>query len=338
MQMKGGWTGMRTVVLAIAAMAVFGLFSPLQVSACEPDDLVCMMVEARDHANASLGMAAIQLLLIGRGGDRDEASTYAAEASGAAADLVDLVADPKLLKKILSYQKKVQKVLTDVNDDAKKGSAVVKSIKAAIVAGDKLPFPKPMLAELNAKTAGFHKPGEEVTFAVYTSTGEPCTDTIDIEIESPFGSGNVVQGWRDNGDGTFTLTMGSDAGGARVTATACGQTSSRLLYNYGPKAVSGVPPGFPTNLEPGNYQMCYSGPISGCIGPIPLTNLKAFAKIITGVIDSVMASLVVPPGCSAASWYTPAVNDSFSFSFTVTCCVPDAGCSTVTMTFTISRV
>jgi hypothetical protein len=136
-------------------------------------------------------MAAIQLLLLKR---RRSAcgSTYAAEAM--APQLTSWISLQTLLKKVLSYQKKVQKVLTDVNDDAKKGSAVLKSIKSAIVAGDKLPFPRPMLAELDAKTAGFHKPGEEVTFAVYTSTGEPCTDTVLVEIESPFGSGNVVQG------------------------------------------------------------------------------------------------------------------------------------------------
>jgi hypothetical protein len=331
----------RAALVCLSTLLILSVVFPRSSRSCAPDDYSCLVQEAYGVVRTNLGDAAEELLRVGRGGDRVAAS----ESMGEATDAVDAMvnragSDVKLLKKVISFQKKVVKAAATVADGTKTGSTALKSVTAAMVAGDKSFVGKPVLVEVDAKTAGFHNPGDQVTFAIYNVGGEPCTETPVINIVNVFDGEAILPGYVINSDGTFSVTMGREPGGARVTITACGQTSTRLLYNYGPKAVKGVPAGFPTDLEPGNYQLCFSIDGIETCPPIllPLTNLKSFAQIVVTAINTVTSSLVLPPGCTVRSWYGAATDTSFSFSFSATCCDPDVGCATETVVFTIRKV
>src|SRR5207237_284692 len=81
----------------------------------------------------------------------------------------------------------------------------------------------------------------------------------------------------------------------RVSGTACGRSSTRLLFNYGPKAVNGLPPGFPANLPTGTYALSYaaSGVVSipeTPLATLPNLGIHAFARAVVTAFQQVAAA------------------------------------------------
>src|SRR5262245_43549828 len=176
----------------------------------------------------------------------------------------------------------------------------------------------PVLAEVNARSAGFHKPGQQVTFRILGPDGGPCNETPIVTVENQYASSAVdLTTVVARPDGTVTMTMGAGAGGARVTATACGQTSSRLLFNYGPRT-SGGGRVIPTNLPAGVYALSFSasGYVSipeTSLGTIDNTDAQAFANALRDVIRQAAGAYDVP-GCSSSTRYSRFDGDSFTIT------------------------
>src|SRR5262249_43310066 len=181
----------------------------------------------------------------------------------------------------------------------------------------------PVLAEVNARTAGFHKPGQEVTFRVLGPDGGLCNETPTVTVENQYASSAVdLTTVVAHPDGTVTMTMGAGAGGARVTVTACGRTSSRLVFNYGPRT-SGGGRGIPTNLPEGLYTLSVSASGYVSIPETPLgtftnTDAQAFANVLRDAVRQAAAAYSVP-GCSSSTRYSRFNGESFTITFRVTC-------------------
>jgi hypothetical protein len=180
----------------------------------------------------------------------------------------------------------------------------------------------PVLAEVNARSAGFHKPGQDVTFRILGPDGGACNETPTVTVENQYASSAVdLTTVVARADGTVTMTMGAGPGGARVTVTACGQTSSRLLFNYGPGTSSGR--GIPTNLPEGLYALSFSasGYVSipeTSLGTLDNTDAQAFANTLRDVVRQAAAAYDVP-GCSTSTRYSRFNGESFTIRFRVTC-------------------
>src|SRR5262245_27877741 len=181
----------------------------------------------------------------------------------------------------------------------------------------------PMLAEANARSAGFHKPGQGVTFRVLGPDGGLCNETPTVTVENQYASSAVdLTTVAANPNGTVTMTMGAGAGGARVTVTACGRTSSRLLFNYGPRT-SGGGRGIPGNLPEGLYALSVSasGYVSipeTSLGTLINTDAQAFADALRDVVRQAAAAYAAP-GCSSSTRYSRFNGESFTIRFGVTC-------------------
>jgi hypothetical protein len=181
----------------------------------------------------------------------------------------------------------------------------------------------PVLAEANARSAGFHKPGQDVTFRVLGADGGPCNETPTVTVENQYGSSAVdlatVVAYPN---GTITMTMGAGAGGARVMVTACGQASSRLLFNYGPKT-SGGGRGIPRNLPEGFYAISFSahGYVNfpeTSLGTFINTDAQAFANYLRDAVRQA-ANAYSAPGCSTSWRYSRFNGESFTITFRVSC-------------------
>jgi hypothetical protein len=179
----------------------------------------------------------------------------------------------------------------------------------------------PVLAEANARSAGFHKPGQNVTFRVLGPDGGPCNETATVTVENQFASSAVdLATVVAHPNGTVTMAMGAGPGGARVTVTACGQTSSRLVFNYGP-SLGGR--GIPRNLPEGLYEITFSA--SGYVS-IPETALgtflnsdaQAFAATLRDAVRQAASAYHVP-GCSGSWRYSRFDGESLAITFRVTC-------------------
>jgi hypothetical protein len=250
------------------------------------------------------------------------------------------------LKKLLGVQAYFDKGAGNATSRVNKLASAAKSLqKLANTAG------MPMLVEVNAKTAGFHKVGEIVPMAFAIPAG--CNDwhINYTELES----GVIADFTVDYATGEILVTMGSVGGSARVTVTGCGlppEGKSWLLYNYGPKPISGLPEGFPTNLANGNYAMSYSGSVSctsgggynfppTALGTFALSgNLKAFYNSFKTAMDAAVAA-VSQPGCTQSVTYSPFNGSSFHCTLKVSCTSCGAnGCVTCTSTlvFTFTKI
>ena len=156
-------------------------------------------------------------------------------------------------------------------------------------------------------------------------------------FNSPIDTSTVVY---DTATGVVSFKMGTDAGGGSVTVSACGQTSTLLIYNYGTTPVAGVPLDFPQTLPTGEYVMTYSASGSANIEPtqigiFKMTSLKTFYNIITKTFSAAMSS-VSSPDCSQGVSYSPYTDDSFSVSYTVTCSSGGESASE-TLNFTLTK-
>jgi hypothetical protein len=245
------------------------------------------------------------------------------------------------LKKLLGVQAYMDKGSGTPVSRVKKLASAAKSLqKLANTAG------VPMLVEVNAKTAGFHKVGDIVPMAFAVPEG--CNDWNIQHTDSA--SGVIADFTVDRATGEIQVTMGSVGGSARVTVTGCGlppEGKSWFLYNYGPKPITKIP-----SLPNGTYNMSFSGHESCTSGGgynIPYTSLgsfpmagdsKMFYKIIKTAMDAAVAS-VSEPGCSQSVSYSAFNGSSFSCTLSVSCtsCSVD-GCVTCStqLVFTFTKL
>lgn len=297
-----------------------------------------------------VGNAILQVL-------RDDGSAASAELTGARALLTQLgtlVRDPNVVAALGAQAKKVERGIAGLDRPLGKAEAAVdnparsttkklKTLKTVYAKGLKVAstLGQPVLAEVNARSAGFHSPGDQVTFRVLAAEGSPCNETPTVTVENQYFSSAVdVSTVATHADGTITLIMGDGAGGARVTVTACGRSTTRLLYNYGPKASRGLPAGFPANIPRGTYVLSFSA--SGEVnipetplGAFPNVNLRLFAQALETAFDQAAAAYT-PPGCSKAVRYSRFDGDAFTVTISVTCTSGEATASQ-TIVFTIRR-
>lgn len=274
-----------------------------------------MQVMRSDESTASADMAAARVLL-------DQLRTLsvdpgARQALGPAAR--------RFARLVRSMDGAVRRAQTTV-DNARLGERrKIKVLKAVYARGMKAlaALGNPVLAETKARSAGFHRPGREVTFRVLGPDGGPCNETPIVTVENQFASSAVdLTTVVAHPDGTVTMTMGASAGGARVTATACGQTGSRLLFNYGPRT-SGRGRGIPGNLPEGLYALSFSA--SGYVdipetqlGTFMNTDAAAFADYLREAIRQAAGAYSVP-GCSSSTRYSQFNGESLTIRFRVTC-------------------
>jgi hypothetical protein len=284
-------------------------------------------------------------------GDASTASAELGEASALLDQLATLATDPavkeemgrlasKARRGIRGVRKRVRKAQKAVDSQRKRVTKQLKALKSAYANGLKAASTvrAPVFAEEGRKTAGFHQPGDLVTFAVYSADGTPCTEIPTVSVQNQ-GFPNVVDvnTVQTNPDGTVTMTMGEDQGGAYVTVTACGRSSTRLLYNYGPKLARG----FPSNLPLGSYAM--SVRMTGAVdipetpvGRIDNINLRDFADQLISTLERA-AALYKVPGCSTRIRYTRFDGQAFSVKFGVSCNIQGHSAS-VTMIFKIEKI
>jgi hypothetical protein len=133
------------------------------------------------------------------------------------------------------------------------------------------------------------------------------------------------------------LTMGSTAGGARVTVMACGRSTTRLLFNYGPK----VGHWFPSNLPPGTYEPSYSA--SGevnvprtILGTFPVDDVGQFAQELEALFDQFATAYKVP-GCTEAVHHSRFDGSKFSVTLSISCAAGPVSASE-TIRFTVRKV
>jgi hypothetical protein len=182
---------------------------------------------------------------------------------------------------------------------------------------------RPVLAEASARTAGFHKPGQDVTFRVLGPDGGLCNEMPTVTVENQYASSAVdLATVVAHPNGTVTMTMGAGAGGARVTVTACGQTSSRLVFNYGPRT-SGGGHGIPRDLPEGLYALSVAASGYVTIPETPLgtlanTDAQSFATALRDAFRQAVAGYDAP-GCATSTRYSRFDGESFSIRFRVTC-------------------
>lgn len=223
-----------------------------------------------------------------------------------------------------------------------KRKAVIQAISATeleVLSGG-LPLGKPLISNKNSGSSGFYNPGAEAAFQI-DSAGCDEAPTITVENGSPFGSPiDTSSVFYDTDTGVLKFKMGTDAGGGRVSVSACGQTNTLLVYNYGKTPVAGVPLAFPQSLPTGKYLMTYSAsgdaPIATTsLGYFYLTNLRSFYNTITRAF-SYAVNQVSQPGCSQSVGYSPYTDDAFSVTYSVTCTSGNATASEA-LTFTLTK-
>jgi hypothetical protein len=249
----------------------------------------------------------------------------------------------RVARGIATLGRSLGKAESAVGDPVRSAKRKLKALKTLYARGLKVGsrLGHPVIAEVNARSAGFHRPGDQVTFRVLTADGSPCGETPTVTVENQYSSSAVdLATVATHADGTITMTMGDGAGGARVTVTACGRSTTRLLFNYGPRSVNGLPPGFPPNLPHGTYVLSYSA--SGevnipetTVGTIPNVNIRLFAQALELAFDQVAAAYTAP-GCVQDVRYSRFDGGAFSVTFTVTCTSGEAR-ATQTIRFTIRR-
>jgi hypothetical protein len=201
----------------------------------------------------------------------------------------------------------------------------------------------PVVAELDTSDGGFHDPGEVVELQAYDADGNPCLEVPQVVVENTpptqaIDLGSVVA----DGSGRVTLVMGQQQGSGSVAVTACGRSTTVLLYNYGPPPPPGLPRGFPTNLPPGLYQLSFSARGTGIsipttvFGTIELEDLGTFAASINDAFQQVAVSIVIP-GCSEHVKYTSYDGEGFSISVKIGCSLPGVSVN-VSVSVRVERV
>ena len=308
-----------SLALTLLAARPAGAQAPTLASAVEGflDQVggAVMQVMRSDDATASADVAAARVLL-------DQLRTLSVEpgarqALGPAARRV-----VRLVRTMNGTLRRAQGALADPRTRTRRK---VQMLKAVYARGMRAlgAVARPVLAEANARSAGFHEPGQDVTFRVLGPDGGLCNETPTVAVENQYASSAVdLATVVAHPNGTVTMTMGAGAGGARVTVTACGQTSSRLVFNYGPRT-SGGGRGIPRNLPEGLYALSVSASGYVSIPETPLgtllnTDAQAFGNALRVAVHQAAAAYDAP-GCANSLRYSRFDGESFSIRFRVTC-------------------
>ncbi len=300
--------------------------------------------------------AMIQAALQSQGGEASEALTTIDGALAVIQSIRSSLADPAIADELGKKLKKVQGGLNGTEKKINRARVFVErgrkvkvqlkelkvGAKSALKCASKLG--RPVVGEIDAKSAGFHKPGQVVRFQIYNADGTPCLEQPVVEVANqPLSSAIDLNSVTvDEVSGVITLTMGQEQGGGSVTVTACGRTDTVLVYNYGPNVPEGLPNGFPTNLPTGTYRLTYSASGTGIsipetlVGTLELTDLKSFSQQLVNAFNTAINSVSVP-GCSQRVSYSAYNGESFTVTYSVTCTVEEYS-ATVTIVFRIQKV
>ena len=258
-------------------------------------------------------------------------------------------------KKIDAANKKLVDLESYLEGSKWSGKSAVSKLASAAKSLQKLAnlAGSPLLEEVDARSAGFHKAGELVLMAFAIPEGCPETNWSAYYTETV--PGVVADFSVDKATGEILVTLGSTRGGADVVVTGCGLPAwgvSKELYNYGAKTVAGLPDGFPTNLTNGDYGLTYSANVScsdgssysipaTSLGSFPLSgNLKSFYNAFKSVMDAAVASVSVP-GCTQGVVYSAFNGHYFTCTVTVSCTSCSEGtCATCTasVVFTFTKL
>jgi hypothetical protein len=134
--------------------------------------------------------------------------------------------------------------------------------KATLAAGH------PAVDEIDTLSAGFYYPATWFSCSSTRPTDRSASNPRRRRGERQRRIGRRFEfGGRRPGERCGLDDDGPRSGLARVTITACGQTTTVLLFNYGPEAPKGLPKGFPINVPLGTYEVTVSGEIAGA--PFP---------------------------------------------------------------------
>lgn len=218
---------------------------------------------------------------------------------------------------------------------------------------------KPLLEEVNARSAGFHKAGTVVTMAFAIPEGGCPPDDPPYLHYTETVSGVVELFTPDYETGVLLVTLGTTRGAADVKLEGCGAPpggNTWEIYNYG--AAPAPSAKFPTNLPKGNYGLTYSWSIADitcCSDPLhctttpgstygpttypvsfPLVNLKLFRSALETAFNAAVAS-VSEPGCTQHVSYSPFSDDAFTVTYTVTCTSPGCTGGATTFSFTLQK-
>jgi glucose/arabinose dehydrogenase len=200
------------------------------------------------------------------------------------------------------------------------------------------------LVEKKASRGGIHRAGRSVTFKVIGGShddGTPCDESPDFEVEDLVsGEGSSVSNTvEDLGKGRWRVTLGADAGGARITATGCDVTRIAVLANEGPKGELGDETGWglrsPADLDydgqPIHWRAGVEGtPVEPTVSGGPLFVFTVAPALPAGlVLDSVTGELSgIATTDSATTTYTVTATNSegsteATFDLQVTPALPD---------------
>ncbi len=243
----------------------------------------------------------------------------------------------QVARAVNATEKKVTKARVFVEDGRKKASVKLAKLRLGATSALKTAakLGRPVVAEVNAKTAGFHKAGDEVRFQIYATCGESPTVTVEnMAFSQAIDLDSVLV---DETTGVISVRMGNEEGGGRVTVTACGQSATVLVYNYGPKRPNGVPPDFPLNLPTGNYLVTYSA--SGVVSipettltTLELTDVGSFYTQLKSAFNAAVGQINSIPQCGSSVRYSPFDGQSFTASISITC---SAGGQSVSITVVV---
>jgi hypothetical protein len=329
------------------ALLALVVLVPILAAAPGRAQTVPALEQGLQSALAEIANAAVALSQ----GDAITASADLGEARALLDGLATLASDPavkaamgplarKVRAKIRVASKRAHKAQTAV-DGPRKFTQQLKALKTAYAKGLSAAsiVSTPVFAEEKSTAVGFHQPGDLVTFQMRAADGAPCTEIPTLSVQSR-GFPNVVDlnTVATRADGTIIMTMGGDQGCAFVSVTACGRSSTLLLYNYGPKLARG----FPTNLPIATYALSIR--VTGAVdmpetpmGTIGFVNLQDFAEELTAFLDRMASELQQVPGCSGRLKYSRFDGRVFTAKLSMSCSYAGQSAS-VTVIFKIEKV
>ena len=249
----------RSLVDSICIFLLIAMLSPAAFAqTSEVTQVLNQFQQVLDNTLDSLGTASVDVIRH----DRAAASTDAAMTVGLAEQLVALAQAPDMtnaLGKAASTLKKgatsfftsLTRAQSVVNNDATSDTAALSALAKAGGSGlkivnslVKLPGADSLLIleEQNSGANGLYGPGQRVFYRVHAPTATPATVSI-VNL----GDALVADGPAWINPTNFYVTIGPDAGGARITARAANMSSTLSLVNNG-RLRNGKAPNPPGNL------------------------------------------------------------------------------------------
>src|SRR5262249_49405758 len=130
---------------------------------------------------------------------RSDGSAAAADMAAARVlldELRTLSADPatrRFGRLVRGMDRPVRRAQAAVDNPRIREGRKIQMVKAAYARGMKAlaALGSPVLAETKARSAGFHKPGQEVTFRVLGPDGGPCNETPTVTVDNQYASSAV---------------------------------------------------------------------------------------------------------------------------------------------------